>query len=69
MEDLMKKDNMKLNLDFDLYRSLSYKKFHKRPNDWKGRYTLVHFLENFPVILSFMKYRVFKTFFGRTSPR
>ena len=69
MEDLMKKDNIISYFYFDLYRSLSNKKFHKRPNDWKGRYTLVHFLENFPVILSFMKYRVFKTFFGRTSPR
>ena len=25
---------------------LSYKKFHKRQNDRKGRYTLAHFLEN-----------------------
>ena len=34
----MKKDNIISYFYFDLYRSLSNKKFHKRPNDWKGRY-------------------------------
>ena len=53
-------------------RSLSYKNFHKRRNDQKGRYSLAHFLENFkkmchsistlPVILSFMKFCVARTF-------
>ena len=27
-------------------KKLSYTKFHKRQNDWKGRYNLAHFGEN-----------------------